>query len=156
MTVQVRGGGGSAFAISQAGHYLTAAHVVGDLAKLHVVLSTGLRLPAQVLRRDRKADVALLHVVGDGHTCLPLAQGPAPQVGTEVYVVGTPLSGRLSQSVSRGILSAARTMGDVPVFQTDASVNPGNSGGPLLAADGRVLGAGETGDCQAPGGRGPS
>ena len=139
-TVQVRGGGGSAFAISQAGYYLTAAHVVGELSKVHVMLSTGLRLPAEVLRSDRRTDVALLHVVGDGHPCLPVALGPPPATGAEVYVVGTPMSDTLAQSVSKGILSAARTMDGVPVLQTDASVNPGNSGGPLVSADGRVLG----------------
>jgi S1-C subfamily serine protease len=71
-------------------------------------------------------------------TCVPVAR-VAPEVGIEVFAIGSPLGSGLEFSVSKGIVSGARRVDDMRFLQTDASVNPGNSGGPLLDLAGEVV-----------------
>jgi serine protease Do len=130
---------GSGSVISPDGFILTAAHVVEPGAPLHVQLSSGPVMEAILIRRDSQHDVALLQVKGTSFKqCLPLRQEPI-NVGEEVYAIGSPLSKELSFSLTRGIVSGFRMIEGVPLVQTDASVNPGNSGGPLIDKKGRLI-----------------
>jgi serine protease Do len=130
---------GSGSILSTDGFVLTAAHVIEPGAPLHVQLSSGPIYEAQLIRRDLKRDVALVQAKGTTFKqCLPLRQD-AINVGEEVYAIGSPLSKELSFSLTRGIVSGFRTIDGVPLVQTDASVNPGNSGGPLVDKKGRLL-----------------
>ena len=114
---------------------LTAAHVIG--ATVHpMVVSSGQSFPAVRIRVDTAKDLALLHVPGLGLGPLPVSHTD-PAVGTDVYAVGDP-GGVFT--VTHGIVSAVRTIDGVSYVQTDAAVNPGNSGGPLLDDSGSVVG----------------
>ncbi len=130
---------GSGSIISPDGFVLTANHVVTAGVPLHVTLSSGAILEATVVRRDLKHDVALLQVKANFATnCLTLRHDPVG-VGEEVYAIGSPLSKDLAFSLTRGIVSGFRSIEGVALIQTDASVNPGNSGGPLVDHQGRLV-----------------
>jgi S1-C subfamily serine protease len=136
--VEHGGGTGSGIVISPDGFVLTAAHVVAGPGDVKVRTRKGTAVVARVLAVDPRQDVALLRAPGADWACLPIAAEPA-EVGTELYAVGSPLGEALEFSVSKGIVSGARRVGDVRFLQTDASLNPGNSGGPLIAIDGALL-----------------
>jgi S1-C subfamily serine protease len=134
---------GSGTVISPDGYILTAAHVINPAAPLRVQLSSGQTFDAKVIRLSKHDDVALLLAVptsGNPFTtvCLPL-RADAVEVGEDVFAIGSPLGKKLSFSLTRGIVSGFRTIDDVPLIQTDASVNPGNSGGPLVDHEGRLI-----------------
>lgn len=139
-TVLTDNGHGSGFFISADGLFITAEHVVAGASTVRVKLHNGPALEAQVLRTDPALDVALLRVPGTGYAPLPLLQDPEPGTGDDVFAIGTPADVELGNSVSRGIVSGRRRIEDRVLIQTDASVSPGNSGGPLLDAQGRVVG----------------
>lgn len=136
VSVQAGASTGSGVQISPDGWVLTAFHVVGLAKDVKVLRPGGVAIGAQVVRADPELDVALLHVKDETKTCLPI--GAVPAVGATVYAIGSP-SG-LDFSLSRGIVSAVRDQGRASEVQTDASVSPGNSGGPLVDASGRVTG----------------
>jgi serine protease Do len=91
------------------------------------------------VRVDEGADVALIKLPGTSHKPLELASDD-PAVGIDVYAIGDPTGEELSSSVAKGIVSGKREIQGHKFIQTDASVNPGNSGGPLIGKDGRVRG----------------
>lgn len=130
---------GTGVIISREGYALTAYHVVDGAPDLQVELKSGLSLHAEILRFNAEYDLALLKFTGRGHACLPLRIGSRPAIGEEVFAVGTP-AGVLDFSVSKGVVSAVREIGGKTLLQTDASVNSGNSGGPLLDKTGHVVG----------------
>jgi len=99
----------------------------------------GVSLQADLVRADPEHDVALVRIPGSGHPCLPPTQGEIP-LGSEIYAVGAPGGPELSLSVSKGIISGRRQWGSHRFLQTDAGVNPGNSGGPLLGIHGEAVG----------------
>ncbi len=130
---------GSGFFISTDGLVLTAAHVVAHNRDLKVTLADGRSSSAGVVRLHPKLDVALLRAADLGvPRCFELATA-IPSLGSEVYAIGSPYDARLAFSLSRGIVSGVRELFGKPLLQTDAPVNAGNSGGPLLGADGRAL-----------------
>jgi S1-C subfamily serine protease len=131
---------GSGVIVSPEGHVLTAAHVarVGD--DLGVTLESGIELAAEVQRVDALLDVALLKIPGSRHHCIPLDLGAQVGKGHEVFAIGAPLDERLAGSVTRGIVSGRPTIEGQELLQTDASVNQGNSGGPLVDEAGTVVG----------------
>jgi S1-C subfamily serine protease len=139
VVVIVGSSSGTGTVISDDGYVLTAAHVVG--AQLGAVLrfKSGLELPAEVVRVDAARDAALLKVPGRGHACLR-TETKTVGVGTEIWAIGNPIAEELARSVTRGVASGNRTIQDRSYLQTDAAVNPGNSGGPLLDARGRLRG----------------
>ncbi len=138
-TVESGIGSGSAFYISQDGYLLTNKHVVGDDKFVRVKLSNGRSLVGEVIRVDKVRDVALLHTDPVGSEVLSL-RTDAGTVGEVVYAVGSPYGQSLSGTITRGVLSARRVFEGVPFLQSDVSVNPGNSGGPLIDGSGRVIG----------------
>jgi S1-C subfamily serine protease len=125
------------------GYLLTNHHVIVDGSSIRVGLSDGRRLPAEVVGSDPLTDVALLRVRAEG--LIPVAWGDsdAVEVGTPVWAVGSPFG--LDRTVTFGILSgkhrAAKAGTSYQDFmQSDVAVNPGNSGGPLVDARGRLIG----------------
>jgi len=138
-TVESGIGSGSAFYISQEGYLLTNKHVVGDDKFVRVKLSNGRSLVGEVIRVDKVRDVALLHTDPVGGEALAL-RSDAGTIGEVVYAVGSPFGQSLSGTITRGVLSARRVFEGVPFLQSDVAVNPGNSGGPLLDGNGRVIG----------------
>jgi len=146
----VGAGGGSGFIISKQGHILTNRHVILDATRLIVDLGDGRRFEkVKVLGADPRSDVAILKIpVTDGGDALPVAQlgdSDRLEVGEWVIAIGSPF--KLASSVSVGVVSATGRTGVVrgqgtseEFIQTDASLNPGNSGGPLINLDGHVVG----------------
>jgi S1-C subfamily serine protease len=152
---------GSGFVISSDGEIATAAHVVTDAEsgggapiheakEVYVQFADRNQVAAKIVGYDPQADVALLKVDPQGLDLHPLQLGNSDTVrtGESVAAIGSPFL--QEQSLSVGIVSATdRSIPSLTDFQieggiqTDASVNPGNSGGPLLDADGRVIGVNE-------------
>jgi serine protease Do len=133
---------GSGFIIRADGYIVTNRHVIADARVIHVRLTDGRELPAKIVGADALTDIALLKVDAGNLPVLQLGSSSAVSVGDPVIAIGNPFG--LGQSVSAGIVSArARTLEDDPYIdflQTDAAINRGNSGGPLLALDGTVVG----------------
>ena len=133
---------GSGFVINQNGYIVTNNHVVEGATQITVKLSDGRELPAKIVGRDSKSDIALLKVEASGLSVIPLGDSSASQVGEPVMAIGNPFG--LEQTVTTGIVSATgRAIGAGPYddfIQTDASINPGNSGGPLINARGQAIG----------------
>jgi serine protease Do len=133
---------GSGFVIDPAGHIVTNNHVVDGAIELRVKLADGRELPATVVGKDAKTDLALLKIEATDLPVVPLGDSATPQVGEQVMAIGNPFG--LEQTVTTGIVSATgRVIGEGPYddfIQTDASINPGNSGGPLINARGQAIG----------------
>jgi len=139
VTVRTTGGHGSGFVISSPGYVLTNNHVVGTNRDVIVIIGDQ-EQHATVVRNHPGRDVALLKLEKT-FAAEPLhVNSSAVNLGEEIYVVGTPLDESLSFSISRGIISARRVVDQRNYYQTDAAVNPGNSGGPVFNASGNVIG----------------
>ncbi|WP_051914264.1 S1C family serine protease [Thermorudis peleae] len=146
--VQVRtpNGQGTGFAWQQQGtttRILTAAHVIADAPQVRVITPDGQEHPAHVLRVNEHADVALLEANDTGGLRpLPLGSAAVLEPGDPLYVVGYALGADLlgDPTVTRGVLSGRRVIDGVACLQTDAAMNPGNSGGPVLNERGEVVG----------------
>ncbi|MEO8803809.1 MAG: trypsin-like peptidase domain-containing protein [Rudaea sp.] len=137
VTVKTLRGHGSGVLIDASGLALTDAHVVGKETQVQVILDDQV-LDAQVIRSDPRNDVALLKFDPKGHHAALIARAE-PHPGDVLYVVGTPLDLQLSKTVTQGILSAVRQVNGMELFQTDAAVNPGNSGGPVFNNAGELV-----------------
>jgi S1-C subfamily serine protease len=140
MTIFAGSGHGSGFLISRDGYVLTNQHVVGDARTVNVKFLTGREVVGEVVRTHRTRDVALVKLAQDVYASLPLATSADVRPGTEVFAIGTPLAERMGQSVTRGVVSGFREEYGERFIQSDVTVHPGNSGGPLLTSDGRVVG----------------
>ncbi|MEO6689379.1 MAG: trypsin-like peptidase domain-containing protein [Dokdonella sp.] len=137
VTVRTSHGHGSGVLIDASGYALTNAHVVGADAQVKVMLDDDV-VEARVVRTDRHVDVALLQFDPKGRKAATVAHAE-PHAGDPLYVVGTPLDVRLSHTVTQGILSAVREVDGARLYQTDAAVNPGNSGGPVFNESGELV-----------------
>jgi S1-C subfamily serine protease len=136
VVLESEGGHGSGFLLSPDGLVLTAAHVARSAVRVR--LKDGSQLEAAVVRTDPEADVALLRVKAPGPTaCLALRQTPV-STGEEIYAVGAPLDRSLAFSLTKGIASGLREVRGTTLLQTDASINAGNSGGPLVDSTGHA------------------
>ncbi len=135
-------GQGSGFIISADGLILTNAHVVRDAKDVTVKLSDRREFTAKVLGTDTVTDVAVLRIDAKGLPVVLLGDPKQLDVGDPVLAIGAPFG--FEQTATQGIVSAkGRSLpGDavVPFIQTDAAVNPGNSGGPLFGGNGEVVG----------------
>jgi S1-C subfamily serine protease len=139
---------GSGFVIDKAGHVVTNYHVIEGAFKVEVSFSGNDEMPATVIGRDPSTDIAVLRIKraqGRALTPLELGNSDAVRVGDAVVAIGNPFG--LERTVTAGIVSALQREITAPngfaidrVIQTDAAINHGNSGGPLLNADGRVIG----------------
>jgi serine protease Do len=133
---------GSGFLISTDGLVLTNAHVVDGAKEVTVKLSDHREFKAKVLGSDRSSDIAVLKIEGRDLPAVTLGDSDQLGVGDYVLAIGEPFG--LEETATAGIVSAkGRSLpgdGYVPFIQTDAAVNPGNSGGPLFDANGSVVG----------------
>jgi S1-C subfamily serine protease len=139
---------GSGFVLDKAGHIITNYHVVQGASRVEVSFSNNERKPARIVGRDPSTDVAVLQVKGlpaRALTPVPLGNSDAVQVGDAVVAIGNPLGE--DRSITAGIVSALQRQITAPngapidhVIQTDAALNHGNSGGPLLNVRGQVIG----------------
>ncbi|EWY40680.1 hypothetical protein N825_35500 [Skermanella stibiiresistens SB22] len=134
-------GHGSGVLVSRDGLLLTNHHVVGESDRVRVTLADGTALTGKVERRHKPRDVALVRIEGRGLPALPVRTQPL-SVSEDVYVVGAPLEERLRGTVTRGIVSAMRRdrLTGLELIQADASIQGGNSGGPLVDARGNLAG----------------
>jgi hypothetical protein len=132
---------GTAFVVEPGGVLVTCAHCVRGGTQINVHLG-GKVLPAKVVSFDSQRDLALLKVEAAALPCIAMQESEQVQLGQEVRVVGFPLSDVLGESVkiTRGTIAGIVDRKDGKLFQIDASVNPGNSGGPLVDSQGRVVG----------------
>lgn len=138
-------GQGSGFILDKQGHILTNNHVIDNAQRVEVTLSDKHKYKATVVGVDKGHDLALL-LINNVPNLQPatLAESQSLTVGQRVYAIGNPFG--LSGTMTRGIISAIRSIrGEAgnPIedaIQTDAAVNPGNSGGPLLNSRGEVIG----------------
>jgi serine protease Do len=133
---------GSGFLITPDGIVLTNAHVVDGAKEVTVKLSDHREFKAKVLGADRTSDIAVLKIDAHGLPTVQLGDSDQLGVGDYVLAIGEPFG--LEETATAGIVSAkGRSLPDggyVPFIQTDAAVNPGNSGGPLFDANGAVVG----------------
>jgi uncharacterized protein len=128
-------GKGSAFLITRDGLALTNHHVVDRQGTMKATLRDGRRLAVRVLRSNPEADVALIQIncAADCFTLAPARSNPS--IGSEVHVIGNALA--LDYTLTQGVVSGLRLAGGVTLVQTDAALNPGNSGGPIIDAQTR-------------------
>jgi serine protease Do len=133
---------GSGFVASPDGFVVTNFHVVRDASEVAVRLVDQREFRARVVGVDPKTDIALLKIEARGLTAIPFGDSDTLAVGEPIMAIGNPFG--LEQTVTAGIVSAKeRFIGSGPYddfIQTDAAVNPGNSGGPLLDARGELVG----------------
>lgn len=136
---------GSGFIIDAGeGYVVTNNHVIQDAEEITVILQDDTNLPAKLIGRDEKTDLALLKVNPSGHhlTAVPWGNSDVLRVGDWVLAIGNPFG--LGGTVTQGIISArARNINSGPYddfLQTDASINRGNSGGPMFNLKGEVIG----------------
>jgi serine protease Do len=132
-------GHGSGFLVSSDGDIMTAAHVVGADKYVKIRWSDGLEGVGEVIRTDKRRDVALIKADPRGRQPLALHRD-MPQPGDTVFAIGAPVDPKLQSTVTRGVASANRIMDGFSFIQSDVTINPGNSGGPLLNERGEVLG----------------
>ena len=137
-------GQGSGFLLDKQGHILTNNHVIDGGQRIEVTLADKHKYKASIVGVDKGHDLALLLINAPNLTPATLSESSGLIVGQRVYAIGNPFG--LSGTMTRGIISAIRSIHgpqNNPIedaIQTDASVNPGNSGGPLLNSRGEVIG----------------
>ncbi len=138
---------GSGFVISEDGKILTNAHVVSGLKKIMVVMNDGNAYSAKLSNIDSEADVALIKIEKTGLKTARLADMSTVEVGQTVIAIGTPISFSLRNSATIGIISGLNRSSNNPyrLIQSDATLNRGNSGGPLVNLKGEVVGMGTQG-----------
>ena len=139
---RMRRGSGSGFFISDDGLIITNHHVAGTADNVTVRLQDGREYEAEVVGSDEPSDIAVIKVEGNGFPHLELGDSDALRVGEWVLAIGAPFG--LASTVTQGIVSAkSRGVGILEYedfIQTDAAINLGNSGGPLIDLSGRVVG----------------
>lgn len=141
-------GSGSGFVIDREGHILTNYHVIEGAEHIDVSFNDQSVLPARVVGVDARNDLAVLHVDAPAELLVPVEFGSSAnlKVGQRAITIGNPF-GQFGQTLTTGVVSALnRTLEQSGgrmisgVIQTDAAINRGNSGGPLLDSSGRVIG----------------
>ena len=138
-------GAGSGFAISSDGFIVTNNHVIEDASSIKVAFADGLELDASLIGTDPSTDIAVLKVYDGDLKPLQFANSDLLEVGQIAIAIGNPMG--LQHTVTAGVVSAKgrslrATNGSLidDIIQTDAALNPGNSGGPLVNSEGKVIG----------------
>jgi serine protease Do len=130
---------GSGFLISRDGYLLTDEHVVGPSRYVRVKFVTGREVNGEVVRADRRRDVALVKLEDDVYPYLPLGESSRVQPGADVFAIGTPLEETFGQTVTKGIVSGYGEEDGERILRSDVAIQKGNSGGPLLDRSGVVV-----------------
>jgi serine protease Do len=134
---------GSGVIIDSQGHIVTNAHVVDGASQLDVIFSDGTKASAKLVGADPVSDLAVLEVSGKVPAVVPLGDSRALQLGETVIAIGSPLGsyrGSVTVGVVSGLNRSVDGTGQESLIQTDAAINHGNSGGPLLNLAGQVVG----------------
>jgi S1-C subfamily serine protease len=138
-------GSGSGFVFSSDGLILTNAHVIENSDRLNVSLLDGNEFSGETIGMDKDTDIAIIKVFGSGYTPVKLGVSGDLKIGQLVIAIGNPLG--FQHSVSAGLLSGVgRTMRTIggqlvdDILQSDAAMNPGNSGGPMIDTSGEAIG----------------
>lgn len=151
---------GSGFIIHQAGYVITNDHVIRDATAIMVLTQNEREYQVQVLARDPANDLALLKIIASGQTftALPMGDSNSIAAGDMVIAVGNPLG--LGHTVTSGIVSQTERnlsgisddkLKSLRFIQTDAAINPGSSGGPLVTLSGQWIGVNTAGAAKAQG-----
>jgi S1-C subfamily serine protease len=138
-------GSGSGFVFSSDGFILTNAHVIDNSDRLNVTSLDGNEFTGELTGIDKDTDIAIIKIFGTGYTPVKLGVSNDLKIGQLVIAIGNPLG--YQHSVSTGVLSAVGRTMRTPgghliddILQSDAPLNPGNSGGPLIDTNGEVVG----------------
>jgi S1-C subfamily serine protease len=138
-------GGGSGFIISSDGYIVTNSHVVNNTERIEVVLQDGRQFVATLIGDDPATDIAVVQINAENLSSVSFSNSDSLQVGQLAIAIGNPYG--FQYSVTAGVVSAlGRTLRSEGgrlidnVIQTDAALNPGNSGGPLVNSHGKVIG----------------
>jgi len=140
-------GAGSGSVLDQQGHILTNFHVVEGAKEIQVMLFNGNSYPARVVGQDPATDIAVIRIDAPADSLIPVAIGDSTRlrVGQRVFAIGNPFG--LERTLTIGIVSSLNRSIESPsrrkirsIIQTDAAINPGSSGGPLLDSQGQLIG----------------
>jgi len=140
-------GAGSGSVLDQQGHILTNFHVVDGAKEIQVTLFNGNSYPARVVGQDPATDIAVIRIDAPAESLIPVAIGDSTRlrVGQRVFAIGNPFG--LERTLTIGIVSSLNRSIESPsrrkirsIIQTDAAINPGSSGGPLLDSQGQLIG----------------
>jgi 2-alkenal reductase len=137
---------GSGVIFSQDGYVITNNHVIEDTLEVSIILADGTEMPVEIVGSDVFSDLAVLKADGDFSSVAALGNSDALKPGETVIAIGSPL-GDFKNTVTAGVVSATERMIDINenyqlegLIQTDAAINEGNSGGPLVNLAGEVIG----------------
>lgn len=134
---------GSGVIITADGYLITNHHVIEGASAVSVILWTGEEVEAEIIGSDSGVDIALLKINRSGLTPARLGDSGSLKVGHLVYAMGNPLGSQFYASMTMGCIGGLERMideYDTPLVQTDAAINPGSSGGPLVNTSGEVIG----------------
>jgi S1-C subfamily serine protease len=140
VSITTDAGQGTGFIITDDGYVVTNAHVLSGASYANALTFDKQKKPMRLIGYNGEFDIALLKIEGE-YSALKFERVENVRIGEKVIAIGNPLG--LSFSVSEGIVSGKNRIGnnDLPAYiQTDAALNPGNSGGPLINAEGNVIG----------------
>src|SRR3989344_843099 len=140
VTIKTNVAQGTCFLISSDGYLVTNAHMLSGASEVQITAFDGKKIPAELIGYNAELDIALLKISGD-YSFLEFDDSNNIRVGEKVIAIGNPLG--LQFSVSEGIVSGIHRPGPNELnayVQTDAALNPGNSGGPLINKNGKVIG----------------
>ncbi|MFC5048271.1 S1C family serine protease [Aquimarina hainanensis] len=141
VTIKVDKGHGSGFKISTDGYIITNFHVVANSKEnITIITKDNKEYKAKLIRQNEDLDLALLKIdaIFPSHFILPSTKNY--KTGNDIFIIGTPTSVELGQTLSKGIISGDRENEGIKLIQTDAGINKGNSGGPMISKQGQLIG----------------
>ncbi len=131
---------GAGVILRENGYIATTRHLLKNADEVHVILKDGSRLVADIVGTDPESDIAVLKVDADNLPVMPSDSISVLRAGQWVMSIGSPLSSDFHNSVTLGVVSTTGMQADVPLLFTDAPLNHGNSGGPLINVKGEMVG----------------
>ena len=140
VTIENENSFGSGVIISSEGYIVTNCHVVKNKKSVTVKLKQNKKYKAEIVKVNGDYDLALLKISAEDLKTLSFGNSDSSQESDEVFAIGTPVDKNLGQSVTKGIISGHMEWNGVKFIQTDVSINPGSSGGPLLNSGGEIIG----------------